>query len=148
MTKKNEELRKVKRRTPGLILRGLCMGIADVVPGVSGGTVALIMGVYDELVQTIASVDGRILRALVRFQFREVYNLLNAGFLLPLLMGIVLAIALFAKLITYLLATFPQPVWGFFTGLIVASAIYVFRQIEGRLDSLQLVTLLLGACFG
>ena len=145
---KNNEIRKMKGRTSGLVLRGLCMGIADVIPGVSGGTIALIMGIYDELVQTIASIDRRLLKALVRFKLREVLRLLNAGFLLPLLFGIVLAIALFAKIITYLLTTFPQPVWGFFTGLIVASAIYVFRQIEGKLNSLRLITLLLGACFG
>ena len=146
--KKNNELPKKKGRTLALMLRGLCMGIADVIPGVSGGTIALIMGIYDELVQTIASIDGRLLKALVRFKLREVFSLMNAGFLFPLLFGIVLAIALFAKIITYLLTTFPQPVWGFFTGLILASAIYVFRQIEGRLDLFRVILILSGVCFG
>lgn len=146
--KENNDLPKKKGRTLALMLRGLCMGIADVIPGVSGGTIALIMGIYDELVQTIASIDGRLLKALVRFKLREVFSLMNAGFLFPLLFGIVLAIALFAKIITYLLTTFPQPVWGFFTGLILASAIYVFRQIEGRLDLFRVIVLLSGVCFG
>ena len=148
MTRENNELHRAKRRAPGLILRGMCMGIADVIPGVSGGTVALIMGIYDELVRTIASVDGRVLKALVHFRLREVFILLNASFLFPLLIGIILAIALFAKIITYMLTTFPQPLWGFFTGLILASAVYVFRQIEGRLDLIRISVLLLGAFFG
>ena len=148
MTRENKELYRAKRRAPGLILRGMCMGIADVIPGVSGGTVALIMGIYDELVQTIASVDGRILKALVHFRLREVFILLNASFLFPLLIGIILAVALFAKIITYMLTTFPQPLWGFFTGLILASAVYVFKQIEGRLDLIRISILLLGAFFG
>ena len=148
MTRENKELHRAKRRAPGLILRGMCMGIADVIPGVSGGTVALIMGIYDELVRTIASVDGRVLKALVHFRLREVFILLNASFLFPLLIGIILAIALFAKIITYMLTTFPQPLWGFFTGLILASAVYVFRQIEGRLDLIRISVLLLGAFFG
>ena len=148
MTRENKELYRAKRRAPGLILRGMCMGIADVIPGVSGGTVALIMGIYDELVQTIASVDGRILKALVHFRLREVFILLNASFLFPLLIGIILAVALFAKIITYMLTTFPQPLWGFFTGLILASAVYVFKQIEGRLDLIRISVLLLGAFFG
>ena len=148
MTRENNELHRAKRRAPGLILRGMCMGIADVIPGVSGGTVALIMGIYDELVRTIASVDGRVLKALVHFRLREVFILLNASFLFPLLIGIILAIALFAKIITYMLTTFPQPLWGFFTGLILASAVYVFKQIEGRLDLIRISILLLGAFFG
>jgi putative membrane protein len=122
---------KGKRRGPGLILRGICMGTADVIPGVSGGTVALIMGIYDELVSTIASIDQRVVGALLRGRIMQVFQLINAAFLLPLLFGIGLAIVSLAKLITYLLATHPQPVWGLFTGLILASALFVARQVEG-----------------
>ncbi len=122
---------KGKRRGPGLILRGICMGTADVIPGVSGGTVALIMGIYDELVSTIASIDQRVVSALLRGRIMQVFQLINAAFLLPLLFGIGLAIVSLAKLITYLLAMHPQPVWGLFTGLILASALFVARQVEG-----------------
>ena len=109
-------LDKAKRRGPGLLLRGMCMGTADVIPGVSGVLVALIMGIYDELVGTIASIDGRVLQALLRGRVIEVLRLVNAGFLVPILAGIVVAIATFAKLITYLLAAHPQPVWVFSPG--------------------------------
>ena len=120
-----------RRRAPGLILRGMCMGTADVIPGVSGGTIALIMGIYDELVQTIAAIDQRVVGALLRGRIAEVIERLNATFLLPLLLGIGLAVVSLAKLITWLLAMYPQPVWGFFTGLILASALFVMRQVEG-----------------
>ena len=120
-----------RRRAPGLILRGMCMGTADVIPGVSGGTIALIMGIYDELVRTIAAIDQRVVGALLRGRIAEVIERLNATFLLPLLLGIGLAIVSLAKLITWLLAMYPQPVWGFFTGLILASALFVMRQVEG-----------------
>jgi len=141
-------IKKAKRRGPGLVLRGLCMGTADVIPGVSGGTVALIMGIYDELVNTIASVDGRVLQALLRGRIMEVLKLVNAGFLFPLLAGVFIAIASFAKLITYLLTTHPQPVWGFFTGLILASALFVAKQIEGDLNVRLGIFIVLGAAFG
>ena len=120
-----------RRRAPGLILRGMCMGTADVIPGVSGGTIALIMGIYDELVQTIAAIDQRVVGALLRGRIAEVIERLNATFLLPLLLGIGLAVVSLAKLITWLLPMYPQPVWGFFTGLILASALFVMRQVEG-----------------
>lgn len=141
-------LDKAKRRGPGLLLRGMCMGTADVIPGVSGGTVALIMGIYDELVGTIASIDGRVLQALLRGRIVEVLHLVNAGFLVPILAGIILAIATFAKLITYLLTAHPQPVWGFFSGLILASALYVARQIESGYGAKLLGFLVLGTAFG
>lgn len=141
-------LDKAKRRGPGLLLRGMCMGTADVIPGVSGGTVALIMGIYDELVGTIASIDGRVLQALLRGRVIEVLRLVNAGFLVPILAGIVVAIATFAKLITYLLAAHPKPVWGFFTGLILASALYVARQIKRGYGVKLPVFIALGTAFG
>ncbi|MGB1893232.1 MAG: DUF368 domain-containing protein [Candidatus Latescibacterota bacterium] len=148
MATEEHPLDKAKRRGPGLLLRGMCMGTADVIPGVSGGTVALIMGIYDELVGTIASIDGRVLQALLRGRVIEVLRLVNAGFLVPILAGIVVAIATFAKLITYLLAAHPKPVWGFFTGLILASALYVARQIKRGYGVKLPVFIALGTAFG
>ena len=141
-------LDKGRRRGLGLLLRGMCMGTADVIPGVSGGTVALIMGIYDELVGTIASIDGRALQALLRGRVIEVLRLVNAGFIVPILAGILIAIATFAKLITYLLAMYPQPVWGFFTGLILASALYVARQTERGYGIKLLLLIAFGTAFG
>ncbi len=139
---------RIKELGLGLFVRGMCMGTADVIPGVSGGTVALIMGIYDELVSTIASIDGRVIKALMRGRIGEVLHLVNAAFLVPLLLGIAVAIASFAKLITYLLANHPQPVWGFFSGLILASALYVARQVENGLSGNRLVFSVLGIAFG
>ena len=131
MEKNDDVVAEGKRRAPGLVLRGICMGTADVIPGVSGGTIALIMGIYNELVGTIAAIDQKVVGALVRGRIMEVLRLVNASFLVPLLFGIGLAIVSLAKLITWLLATHPQPVWGFFTGLILSSALFVARQVEG-----------------
>ena len=117
-----------RRRAPGLVLRGICMGIADVIPGVSGGTVALVTGIYDDLVGTLAAVDARLLGSLFRGRFGEVWRLINGGFLLPLVAGIGVAIFSLARLITFLLSTHPVPVWGFLTGLIAASALAVGRR--------------------
>ena len=117
-----------RRRAPGLVMRGICMGIADVIPGVSGGTVALITGIYDDLVGSLAAVDSRLLGSLFRGRFGEVWRLINGGFLLPLVAGIGVAIFSLARLITYLLSTHPVPVWGFLTGLIAASALAVGRR--------------------
>ena len=111
------------------------MGTADVIPGVSGGTVALIMGIYDELVGTIASIDQRVVGALMRGRIAGVLRLINATFLIPLLFGIGMAIVSLAKLITWLLATHPQPVWGLFTGLITLGTMVqvsnAFSRVHG-----------------
>ena len=134
---------KGRHRAPGLVLRGICMGIADVIPGVSGGTVALISGIYDDLVGSLAAVDARLLGSLFRGRFGEVWRLINGGFLLPLGAGIGVAILSLARLITYLLSNHPVPVWGFLTGLIGASAVVVGRR-AGRWN----FGLLIAACCG
>ncbi len=120
-----------RARGAGLVVRGLCMGAADVIPGVSGGTIALITGIYDELVATIAGVNVRLVRCLAAGRFAEGMALLNAGFLLPLLAGIALAILGLAGPITFLMEAHPTPFLGFLTGLIGASAMVVGRRIDG-----------------
>ncbi|MFH1567813.1 MAG: DUF368 domain-containing protein [Gemmatimonadota bacterium] len=140
-------VKAARRRGPGLFLRGVAMGTADVIPGVSGGTIALITGIYDELVATIAGVDGRLVRALLRGRPVEALGRLNASFLAPLLLGIGGAIVTLARLITHLLDTHPQPVWGFLTGLIVASTLVVARQVRGW-TALSAVALVAGGGLG
>lgn len=147
METSDSTLAKIKKRGPGLVLRGICMGTADVIPGVSGGTIALITGIYDELVNSIAAVNGAAVRSLLTGRIAEGMARLNAGFLVPLLGGIGLAIVSLVKLITYLLVTHPQPVWGFFTGLILSSALFVSRQVE-KWDAAVGLSLVLGAVFG
>ena len=86
-----------------LALKGCAMGMADVVPGVSGGTIAFISGIYEELLDSIRSVDATALRLLLRFRLAEFWRHINGRFLLPVLLGIAVAIFSLARLMTYLL---------------------------------------------
>jgi hypothetical protein len=133
---------QMRARAVGLFTRGVAMGTADVIPGVSGGTMALITGIYDELVGTVAGIDRHLLAALLRGRFTEVLERANVGFLVPLLAGIFTAIVTLAKGITWLLETHPIPVWGALSGLIVASLLVVTRQVDSWNLRTGLMTLL------
>ena len=127
-----------------LALKGCAMGMADVVPGVSGGTIAFISGIYEELLDSIRSVDATALRLLLRFRLAEFWRHVNGRFLLPVLLGIAVAIFSLARLMTYLLTNHPIAIWSFFFGLIVASALLVARQI-GRWDWRTVLAFAVGA---
>ena len=103
-----------------LTLKGCAMGMADVVPGVSGGTIAFISGIYEELIESIKSVDATALRLLGTLRLKEFWRHINGRFLLPVLLGIAIAIFSLARLMTYLLTNHPIAIWSFFVGLIVA----------------------------
>lgn len=113
----------------GIVLRGLCMGAADVVPGVSGGTMALITGIYEELIFSIRSFDLVALRLLFSGQWRTVLARVRWPFLGALLLGILTAIASLSKIIVYLLDHHPIFLWAFFFGLVLASVYAVGRRI-------------------
>jgi putative membrane protein len=115
----------------GLFLRGICMGAADVVPGVSGGTMAFILGIYETLVESIRRV-GRpaFWQALLGGRIAEALALINARFLLALGAGILAAVLSLAKLLSWLLRNHPVPLWSFFFGLILASVVVVSRRID------------------
>ncbi len=127
-----------------LALKGCAMGMADVVPGVSGGTIAFISGIYEELLDSIRSVDATALRLLLRFRLAEFWRHINGRFLLPVLLGIAVAIFSLARLMTYMLTNHPIAIWSFFFGLIVASALLVARQI-GRWDWRTVLAFAVGA---
>ena len=127
-----------------LALKGCAMGMADVVPGVSGGTIAFISGIYEELLDSIRSVDATALRLLLRFRLAEFWRHINGRFLLPVLLGIAVAIFSLARLMTYLLTNHPIAIWSVFFGLIVASALLVARQI-GRWDWRTVLAFAVGA---
>jgi putative membrane protein len=120
------------KRLPGIYARGIAMGIADVVPGVSGGTLALITGIYEELIRSLANLHPRLLRVWQRDGFMPFWRAGNFGFLISLFAGIVTSIALFARLMGWLLAYYPVPVWAFFCGLIAASVVPVWRSLHER----------------
>ncbi|MBT5828736.1 MAG: DUF368 domain-containing protein, partial [Candidatus Latescibacteria bacterium] len=113
----------------GITLRGVCMGAADVVPGVSGGTMALITGIYEELIQSIRSFDGQALRLLTKRDWQGLLNHIRWPFLVALLVGILGTIASLSKGITWLLVNEPVLLWAFFFGLVLASVYTVGARI-------------------
>ncbi len=106
------------------------MGGADVVPGVSGGTVAFITGIYQELLDSIKSFNGDAFNILKKGRLKDFWQHINGTFLLVLLAGIFTSLLSLAKLITWLLASYPIQVWSFFFGLIIISAILVMKEIS------------------
>lgn len=123
-----------------LALKGCAMGMADVVPGVSGGTIAFISGIYEELLDSIRSVNATALKLLLKLRLGEFWRHINGSFLLPVLLGIAIAIFSLARLMTYLLTYHPIAIWSFFFGLIIASALLValLSQSLLRIDGLRL----------
>lgn len=113
-----------------LILKGVAMGAADVVPGVSGGTIAFISGIYEELINSIKSVNGKTLKLIINGKLVEFWKAINGTFLAVLFSGIMFSIFSLAKALKFLLNNHPILIWSFFFGLIVASAIYVARSIK------------------
>ncbi|WP_163707104.1 DUF368 domain-containing protein [Mangrovibacterium lignilyticum] len=111
-------------------LKGMGMGAADVVPGVSGGTIAFITGIYHELIDSIKAVNLKTVRLLFGGQFKAFWEAINGTFLVSLLLGIGISVLSLAKGLKYLLENHPILVWSFFFGLIVASAIYVAKDIK------------------
>lgn len=127
-----------------LALKGCAMGMADVVPGVSGGTIAFISGIYEELLDSIRRVNLTAVKLLLKGRFGEFWRHINGGFLLPVLLGIGVAIFSLARLMTYLLDHHPIAIWSFFFGLIIASALLVAQQI-GRWRWPTLLSFAIGA---
>jgi putative membrane protein len=112
-------------------VKGACMGAADVIPGVSGGTIAFIMGIYDDFVGSLASINGEAVRLLFKGQFKAFWKHINGSFLLSLVIGIGISVVSLAGLMQMLLSDFPIQTWAFFFGLIVASSIFIIRGISG-----------------
>ncbi|WP_299625613.1 DUF368 domain-containing protein [uncultured Tenacibaculum sp.] len=113
-----------------LALKGMAMGAADVVPGVSGGTIAFISGIYEELLQSISNIKLGLFKTLKEEGFKAAWTALNGNFLLALFSGIFISVFSLAKIISYLLETKPILVWSFFFGLVLASVIYIGKQIK------------------
>ncbi len=106
------------------------MGAADVVPGVSGGTIAFIVGIYEELINSIKSINMSSLKLLFTGKITAFWKTINANFLLALVGGIAISIFSLARLITWLLETHPILVWSFFFGLVLASTWFVSKDIQ------------------
>ncbi len=112
------------------LLKGFAMGAANVIPGVSGGTMALITNIYEELIDSLKSFNLSTLKIIFKGQFRTLYRQFNLNFLIPIMLGIVLSILSLAKLFDYLLIEYPSHTWSYFFGLVLASVFYVGVKIK------------------
>lgn len=112
-------------------VKGACMGAADVIPGVSGGTIAFIMGIYDEFVGSIARFDSEAVKMLLHGRFKELWKHINGSFLLSIIIGIGVSVVCLAGLMQMLLNDYPIHTWAFFFGLIVASSLFILKGISG-----------------
>lgn len=126
--------------------KGIAMGAADIVPGVSGGSIALIAGIYQELLDSINSFTVDNLKLLPRLEFKAFYKAVNGSFLLSLLLGIMTSIFSLSTVITYLMNDHPIPLWSFFTGLILVSAFLILKEIK-RWNLGVVVAVLIGTAF-
>jgi putative membrane protein len=124
---KHADAEKSKLR---LLFTGLTMGLADLVPGVSGGTIALLFGIYDELLYTIKLMTGQVPKLILSGKFRQAFSLIPFGFLIPVGLGIVLAIFGLVYIVSYLLDTQPVLVWALFFGLVLGSAYVISHRVK------------------
>ena len=140
----------MRESAPGIFARGLAMGAADIVPGVSGGTIALITGIYDRLIAAIVAADTSALQMLIRGRWAALWHRLDGAFLSTLLAGILTAIFSMASLIHWLLEAHPQPLWAFFSGLILISGMFLLRDevVLNRLDRVLVFAVGVGLAVG
>jgi len=127
-----------------ITLKGLAMGAADVVPGVSGGTIAFISGIYEELINTISGINFSLWITWKQKGIAAAWKQSNANFLVALLLGIATSILSLMKLMRFLLETHPILVWAFFFGLVLASILYIGKQIK-KWRAIEIITLLAAA---
>jgi len=125
-------------------LKGMAMGAADVVPGVSGGTIAFISGIYEELLTSISSINFSTLKLLKSKGIKAAWKAINGNFLVALVLGIFISIVSLAQLISWLLEHKPIMVWAFFFGLVLASVLYIGKQIT-KWNFITVIVFTLGA---
>ena len=117
-----------------IFIRGVLMGSADIVPGVSGGTIALITGIYGHLIESISKIKFGFLRPLLKGDFNgfltELFEEIDFKFFIPLVLGIGIAFLTLAKVVTYCMEVYTAWTYSFFLGLIIASAVILFRKLD------------------
>lgn len=127
-----------------IIAYGFIMGAADIVPGVSGGTVAFVLGIYDRLVSAIANINKEFFKFLFKRKFKKALTHIDFFFLLTLLTGIGSSIILLSRAMNYFLTDYPEQTWALFLGLIVASIFYLKNSIKGFYRIESLISVFLG----
>ena len=125
-------------------LKGFAMGVANVIPGVSGGTIALLTGIFERLINALKSFDVEAVKLLLKFKFREFAQHVDFGFLLSVFLGVGVSIISVAKLLEFLFQSYPVYVWSFFFGLILVSVWFVGKSI-GKIDVAAAVSFVVGA---
>ena len=114
----------------GLILKGIAMGSANVIPGVSGGTIALITGIFERLIHAIKSFNGKALKLLLKGKVREFAIHTDLAFLFAVFLGVGIAIISLARLFDFLFTHYPIYIWAFFFGLVLASVYFVGKTVK------------------
>jgi putative membrane protein len=127
-------------------LKGLAMGAADIVPGISGGTIAFITGIYDTLLESIRRVNPSLFSIIKQHGMKHAFHHINGTFLILLFSGILTSIFTFAQLITWMLDNHPIPLWSFFFGLIIVSVIHMLKQVK-QWQLTRVISLTLGVLF-
>jgi len=113
-----------------LTLKGMAMGAADAVPGISGGTIALLLGIYEKLINTIGNINISLLKDLKSNGFTYFWQKLNGNFLLSLIIGIGISLITFVKITAYLFDKYPILIWSFFMGLVLATIYVIYKLIK------------------
>jgi len=113
-----------------IVLKGMAMGLAELVPGVSGGTIAFISGIYEELITSINRIHPALVVTWRKEGFKAFWKQLNGNFLVALFLGMLISIFSFSKVISWLLENQPIPLWSFFFGLVAASVLFVAKEIK------------------
>ena len=130
-----------------LFIKGMAMGISDLIPGISGGTIALLLGIYRDFIKSLKSINYKSILYLVRFDFKKLNDQLNFSFIIPVFLGILSSIFIFSSLISFLLLDYKVPLFSFFFGLIFFSSIRLISSIKPN-SILDFVTIILGLVIG
>ena len=138
-------MRQTENNWPALYFKGICMGIADLIPGVSGGTIAFIFGIYQQLLDALHSLGRETLPKLLTLQFRTALNQIHIRFLAVLGLGIATSLILFTRLMHYLLLNWSTYTWSFFFGLIAASVPSLSKRVQNPRAWQNVLLLLTGA---
>lgn len=128
------------------VLKGMAMGLAETIPGVSGGTIAFITGIYERLLEAIKAWNPPNIKLLFKGKIKQFWQVIDASFIVTLLLGMAIGIVTGVFAVTWLMEHYIEPLWGFFFGLILASVLIILRQIH-RWDVLRILLLLVGIAF-
>lgn len=126
------------------VLKGMGMGAANVIPGVSGGTIALITGIFERIINAIKSFDGKAIKMLYQRRFRELLSYIDFYFLVAIFSGMIISIITLARLFEHLFGNYPVLIWSYFFGLILASVYFVGKTVTKWTTSV-VVTFIIGA---